>query len=85
MVFDDDVDDDDLEADDGPHKYVVTWTDEERLIETREEAVAMARELSQERRVQVDRDDGVESMQFFGGSLETFIFETRDRRKRRRE
>lgn len=78
-------DDDDFAIDEGPHRFIVAWADEERTFDTREEAVALAKQLSQERRVQVERDDGMESMQFFAGALETFIYETRDRRRRRDE
>ena len=75
-------DDDDFAIDDGPHGFIVLWADEQRSFETREEAVALAKQLSHEHRVQVDRDDGMESMQFFAGALETFIYETRDKRRR---
>lgn len=64
--------------------YLLTVGGETREVVTRSTAVAEAKELSLETRVQLERADGVEMMQFFGGSLETYIFETRDRRRRGR-
>lgn len=64
--------------------YLLTVGGETREVVTRATAVAEAKELSLETRVQLERADGVEMMQFFGGSLETYIFETRDRRRRSR-
>lgn len=64
--------------------YLLTVSGETREVVTREEAVAQAKDLSAETRVQLERADGVETMQFFGGSLETYIFETRDRRRKPR-
>lgn len=64
--------------------YLLTVGGETREVETREAAVGEAKTLSAETRVQLERADGVETMQFFGGSLETYIFETRDRRRKGR-
>jgi hypothetical protein len=64
--------------------YLLTVGGETSEVVTRAEAVAQAKELSAETRVQLERADGVETMQFFGGSLETYIFETRDRRRKPR-
>ena len=64
--------------------YLLTVAGETREVETREAAVSEAKTLSAETRVQLERADGVETMQFFGGSLETYIFETRDRRRKAR-
>lgn len=64
--------------------YILTVAGETREVETREAAVGEAKTLSAETRVQLERADGVETMQFFGGKLETYIFETRDRRRKAR-
>jgi len=72
-------------SEDNAHRFVVSWMDQERTFDSRAEAVGHAKSVSHEHRVQVERGDGGESMQFFAGSLETFILETRDRRRRRDE
>lgn len=69
---------------DPKNTYLLTVGGETREVVTREEAVGQAKELSAETRVQLERADGVETMQFFGGCLETYIFETRDRRRKPR-
>ena len=37
---------DDFIVDVGPHRFIVAWADEERAFDTREEAVALAKQLS---------------------------------------
>ncbi len=54
-----------------------------QLVEGRQNAVKMAKDLSRDSHTQVtvERDDGMELMQFADGSLYSLVCETRGRRK----
>ncbi len=69
--------DDDEETPD--RVFLVTIGTDMQSVQGRAEAVAMAKEISreQDRRVQVERDDGRVLMHFTGGSLDSFVWETR--------
>ena len=61
--------------------------DEETVsVEGRADAVAKAKSLSQEtnQRVSLERADGMVSMQFSDGVLETYVCETREKKPSRR-
>ncbi len=66
--------------DDTPDRtFVVTLGTDVQNIHGRDQAVALAKELSREhdRRVQVEREDGRVLMHFTNGSLDSFVWETR--------
>ncbi len=65
------------------HTFNVITGGDIQLIEGRANAVAMAKELSLEthQQVTVEREDGMELMQFADGSLYSLVCETRGRRK----
>ena len=61
--------------------------DDNESIEGRSDAVARAKSLSQEtsQRVNLERADGMVSMQFSDGILETYVCETREKKPARRK
>ena len=67
--------------------HLTTGNDEPETVEGRAEAVARAKELSQDRnqRVNLERADGMVSMQFSDGILETYVCETREKKPSRRK
>ena len=60
--------------------------DNKESVEGRADAVARAKSLSQEtnQRVSLERADGMVSMQFSDGVLETYVCETREKKPPRR-
>jgi hypothetical protein len=62
--------------------YTVTAGTDIHEVSDRAEAVKLAKELSREshQRVNVDSSDGMVAMQFSNGSLDSYVYETRDRR-----
>lgn len=66
------------------HNFTITIGAETRVIEGRQEAVNTAKELSREYagRVLVEREDGIVTMNFSNGQLDSFVYETRERRSR---
>lgn len=91
--YEDEIEDDDdfdgvydVDIENPERRFAVTAGTENHEIEGREEAVAFAKKLSAEEglRVNVERLDGMETMQFVNGSLETFVCETRERKGRAR-
>ena len=76
-----------------PTTFKITWGDDEKIVEGRQEAIKFAKEKSAEvpMNVNVDSvDDGKSStisMTYNSGSLEVFVAETRgsERRPRKRE
>lgn len=67
--------------------YNVTAGGTTDAVTGRANAVTMAKTMSQEnqQRVTVEREDGMETMQFSNGSLDTFVCETRARKPRAKE
>ena len=61
--------------------------DNKESVEGRADAVARAKSLSQEtnQRVSLERADGMVSMQFSDGVLETYVCETREKKPPRRK
>ena len=61
--------------------------DNKESVEGRADAVARAKSLSQEtnQRVSLERADGMVSMQFSDGVLETYVCETREKKAPRRK
>jgi hypothetical protein len=64
--------------------YSVTVSNETTQYDTRTEAVVAAREVSSEtgRRVEVEDSEQREFLTYLGGSLESYIYETRRRHRK---
>ena len=64
------------------HSFSISFGGETQVVQGRSEAVQLAKSLSREnsQRVSLERDDGMVMMQFNNGQLDSFVFETRDRR-----
>ena len=62
--------------------YEVSYAGESHDCETREEAIELARELSQQNHgnVVVEDEDNVERMTYRNGALEQYLHDTRRRR-----
>jgi hypothetical protein len=68
--------------------YLTVGSDEDNeSVEGRSDAVSRAKSLSQEtnQRVSLERADGMVSMQFSDGVLETYVCETREKKPARRK
>lgn len=65
------------------HTFNIQVGTESIEINDRDEAVSKAKSLSLEtnQRVSVERDDGMVLMQFTNGGLDSYVYETRDRRR----
>lgn len=65
--------------------YTVYAGEDAQEYQTRKEAIDAAKELSdgQHRPVEIQDESGRESMTYRHGSLEYYVYETRDRRRKR--
>jgi hypothetical protein len=65
-----------------PHTYTIKDGQESVAVDGREAAITQAKEMSGRtwRTIGLERSDGRVRMQFRRGSLESYRFETRDRR-----
>ncbi len=62
--------------------YTVNFSDQSQTYDTRQDAIAIAKERSAEHRgkVIVEDETGCEEMVYVGGELEVYTFEMRRRR-----